>query len=581
MTTRITDLSRISAQREAELYARLGELNRRVVEVEAARLALQGQLERSYEERELIEGRERQLNADSERRIEAMKRERDQAWQRVRDLEASLQRASDRQRDIEDEFDQLRGSLERERVELRAQLDRAGAELSHSREQAVQLCNHGSRLFESMSHAQRLAEIGGTRASELEQYLKTVTESFDGGNAGVEVVGRHAHRPPSAARSRATLRSRQLRLAASLPLLLGALASAKAVWDRQDYAAVLPAAEDSQQHRVIQPAAAARVDGVVPVAEQARVDLATLESEAPISLSKPRFDAALKRQQEDLLALGFDLGAARADGVMGALTRQALDDFAQLYLPVTGLPSFSSDAQVLSLVGTLAKRLRHDSVRLNLPSTVLAALQISHLRTGVPFAYLAELAAVESQFNPSVRAVNSTAAGLFQFTEDTWLRVVKTHGSKYGLDAYVQDIHEPPESARRGMYVSNPKRRRQILDLRLNARISTLMAAEFAKDNRRQLASVLQREIDATDLYLAHFLGATEAIAFLSFLQIMPDEKAADLFPEAANANVRVFRSPEGVSRTVSQVYSLFEDKFDTGRFQDWDPDLVVADITD
>ena len=128
------------------------------------------------------------------------------------------------------------------------------------------------------------------------------------------------------------------------------------------------------------------------------------------------------------------------------------------------------------------------------------------------------------------------------------------------------------------LVVREPEWRQHLLDLRYSARISALMAAEFARDNGRKLASALDRDIVPTDLYFAHFLGVADAIAFLSLLQVMPDQIAGKLFPEAASANGAIFYPSGGKPRTVAEVYTLFDRKFNTGRYEGWDLALMLAE---
>ena len=54
-------------------------------------------------------------------------------------------------------------------------------------------------------------------------------------------------------------------------------------------------------------------------------------------------------------------------------------------------------------------------------------------RTGVDFSYLLGQAKIESSLNPSARAATSSATGLYQFVDQSWLAVVDKHGAEYGL----------------------------------------------------------------------------------------------------------------------------------------------------
>lgn len=620
VTTRLTDGRRAGARREAELYQQLGELNRKLVEMEAAHLGLQAELQRSRDHLARSQDQGGERIADLQQQVTTLLSQRDTAWQRVRELEQSLAEAHSRQADSETRFQDLRSRLEHDRDALQAELQGAHAALARSRQEVQQLRAHGSRVLEAMQQAQRLADESGAAARELDRYLERSSRLLHPHHAGVAGL---PDTGPTSARERLSgsevlksslpggglLASRQLRVAAGLPLLLGALASAKAVWDMGNDPRLLEGLDQNAQQvgalrgerpqtepggaaetlqealATLVPGPAAQVAGATgndagrasaPAVKQARAALAAMEMPAQ---GRDEFDPRVQRQQRDLLALGFDLGHSRADGLMGARTAQALREFELLYVPAAGLQSLSGDGQLASLVETLAERAREDAARLNISSEVLAAIQLSHMRTGIPFSYLAELAGVESRFDPATRSASSTAAGLYQFTEDTWLQVLRVHGQKYGLSDYVAQIEYVPDGDAGGrLAVRDPEWRQQLLDLRYNARISALMAAEFAGDNRRKLVSALSRDITSTDLYFAHFLGVADAVAFLSLLQVMPDQIAGKLFPEAATANRAIFDPPGEKPRTVADVYALFDRKFNTGRYEAWDLALMLAE---
>jgi peptidoglycan hydrolase-like protein with peptidoglycan-binding domain len=623
VTTRLTDIRRAGPRRETELFAQLGDLNCKLVEMEAAHLALQAKLQRRRDESARNQEQDRERIADLQQQVATLGSQRDSAWQRVRELEMSLGEAHGRQADIETRFETLRNGLERDRSALQAELDRAQAALARSRQEVQQLRAHGSRVLEAMQQAQRLADESGATARELDRYLERSSRLLHPREVSVGAPAR----PDGAAASErlsASRRlvsrllaegwwaSRQLRVTAGLPLLIGALVSTNVMWFGRDDTQPLDGLDQQAQHAAVlqgesalpEPgsdpetlaeALATRVAGAagqgavvaetgagaisVPVVKQARAALATLEIASPVVRGQVEFDPEVQRQQRDLLALGFDLGHSRADGRMGSRTRQALIEFEALYGPATGLESLSGEGQLVSLVETLARRAREDAVRLDISSEVLAAIQLGHMRTGVAFSYLAELAAVESRFDPTTRSASSTATGLYQFTEDTWLQMVRAHGEKYALSDYVTQIEYVPNGAGGGrLAVRDPEWHQPLLDLRYSARISALMAAEFARDNERKLASALDREIEPTDLYFAHFLGVADAIAFLSLLQVMPDQIAGKLFPEAATANGAIFHPPGEKARTVAEVYALFDRKFNTGRYEGWDLELMLAE---
>jgi hypothetical protein len=71
---------------------------------------------------------------------------------------------------------------------------------------------------------------------------------------------------------------------------------------------------------------------------------------------------------------------------------------------------------------------------------VEAAIQRASSATGVDFSFLMRTAQRESGYNPMAKAASSSAAGLFQFVDQTWLSTLKQHGAKYGYARYAELI---------------------------------------------------------------------------------------------------------------------------------------------
>jgi len=186
---------------------------------------------------------------------------------------------------------------------------------------------------------------------------------------------------------------------------------------------------------------------------------------------------------------------------------------------------------------------------------VVAAIQHASQRTGVDFSYLLDKAKTESSFNPNAKASSSSATGLFQFIDKTWLHMVREHGSECGLDQYADAISGDCK-------VSDAATRQQILALRKDPSISAYMAAEFTKDNAQQLQASTGAPVGKTELYLAHFLGAGGAGSFLQSYQSNPNTKAANVLPAAAEANPGVFYDKNGNARSLKQIYDHFASKF-------------------
>ncbi|MFN3388267.1 MAG: transglycosylase SLT domain-containing protein [Allosphingosinicella sp.] len=189
---------------------------------------------------------------------------------------------------------------------------------------------------------------------------------------------------------------------------------------------------------------------------------------------------------------------------------------------------------------------------------VTGAIQLAAARTGVDFGYLLNQAKVESGLNPNAKAKTSSATGLFQFIEQTWLATVKKHGDAHGLGWAAASIRR---GANGRFTVADPQLRRQILDLRRQPEAASAMAGEFAADNRAYLEGRLGRPVEGVDLYLAHFLGPAGAARFLKAHDANPDGSAAAMLPAAARANRWVFYGPGGAPRSFAQIRERFADK--------------------
>lgn len=193
---------------------------------------------------------------------------------------------------------------------------------------------------------------------------------------------------------------------------------------------------------------------------------------------------------------------------------------------------------------------------------VTNAIALASRRTGMDFAYLLGQAKIESSLNPTARASTSSATGLYQFIDQSWLGVVSDHGAKYGL-GWAADAIGQSSSGR--YYVADPQLRQQILDLRNHPETASVMAAEHAADNKAYLESRLGREAQPVDLYLAHFLGVGGAAKFLAAHDRSPHAPAASMFPSAAGANRSVFYDRAGNARSFADIRSNFASKLEKG----------------
>lgn len=193
---------------------------------------------------------------------------------------------------------------------------------------------------------------------------------------------------------------------------------------------------------------------------------------------------------------------------------------------------------------------------------VAQAVQQASQRTGIDFGYLMDVARVESNFDTDAKAATSSARGLFQFTNQTWLSTLDQHGASQGLGWAAQAISR--DSSGR-FSVNDAGLRNQIMSLRDDPTVASGMAAALTADNRAFLEPRLGRPAESVDLYLAHFLGSGGAVNFLSAMKADPNQPAAPLMPEAASANRSIFYGSGGRMRSLQEIRELFRAKLDNG----------------
>jgi len=190
---------------------------------------------------------------------------------------------------------------------------------------------------------------------------------------------------------------------------------------------------------------------------------------------------------------------------------------------------------------------------------ITQAIKQASVRTGVDFSYLLNKASQESGFDPNAKASSSSATGLFQFTSQTWLQMIKNHGSQFGLAQYADHITTDNNGV---AHVSDPRWRQAILSLRKDPSVSAEMAGELDQQNFTTLKSGVGGKIGPTELYLAHFLGAGGASDFINKMRSTPNASAANVVPDAAASNPSVFFDKSGAPRSLTQIYQQFAQKF-------------------
>ncbi|MDP2357636.1 MAG: transglycosylase SLT domain-containing protein [Beijerinckiaceae bacterium] len=214
-------------------------------------------------------------------------------------------------------------------------------------------------------------------------------------------------------------------------------------------------------------------------------------------------------------------------------------------------------------------RLKHPLVKTIVHASYLA---------GVDPRLLMAIADKESSFIVSARASTSSATGLFQFIESTWLRAIRDFGPRFGLEREAALLRGLESS----VAAVDAEDRARILELRNDPFLSTLMAAAMLRAEQEKLAGRLGRPISGAEVYLVHFLGPAGAEKFLAVLADKPKSSAANLLPKAAKANRPIFfatrkRKPQSLS--VAQVHEKIESSLERrlSRYRQLDFGAVTA----
>ena len=190
---------------------------------------------------------------------------------------------------------------------------------------------------------------------------------------------------------------------------------------------------------------------------------------------------------------------------------------------------------------------------------IAGAIKQAASTTGTSFEYLLATAKMESNFNPKASASTSSARGLFQFIDQTWLGTVKEAGTQLGYGQYADAI---TKSSSGSYSVSDPAARTAILKLRDDPAAASSMAAVLTQSNSFKLTGKIGRRPTDGELYMAHFMGVGGAAKLISNAEDNPNASGARLFPNAAAANRSIFYDRTGRARSVSEVYSVLTQRY-------------------
>lgn len=210
------------------------------------------------------------------------------------------------------------------------------------------------------------------------------------------------------------------------------------------------------------------------------------------------------------------------------------------------------------------------SVAASAAPQITGAIRQAARSTGISFEYLLTTAQIESNLNPAAQASTSSAKGLYQFIEQTWLATMKQAGPSLGFARYAGAIVQTPD----GQYaVPDPAARAAIMRLRGDPAVSATLAGVFTRNNAAQLNAAIGRAPSEGELYIAHFLGPDGAAKLIGAATSHPRANAAEMFPAAAIANPGIFYDRSGRPLAASAVYGRLTGRYDVARALAFAPD--------
>ena len=161
-------------------------------------------------------------------------------------------------------------------------------------------------------------------------------------------------------------------------------------------------------------------------------------------------------------------------------------------------------------------------------SNVYKDIDAAAAQFGISTSLLRATAWRESRFKPNAQNPNSSAGGLFQFTDATWNSMVQKYGALVKMPAGTT---------------------------RFDPKWSAVMAAALTKENSQTIQNITGMVPTDGELYSAHFLGASGAARLMRLNKETPNDIAANYFEKAAVANPSIFYDKDGNAQPISYVY--------------------------
>lgn len=195
---------------------------------------------------------------------------------------------------------------------------------------------------------------------------------------------------------------------------------------------------------------------------------------------------------------------------------------------------------------------------------ITRALYHAHLKTGVDFKLLVLKAIMESDYGRFNVAPNSSARGVFQYIESTWLVLMHRYGAKAGYKQYANAISYNHKTKMAELKGTSRHLRSEILALRHDPKVSAIIKAYQVLEETDVIRGYKKgNKVTVTDHYIAHMLGLYVMKDFYQMVErrsiIAPAKLSTNPHMREAAYTNKPFFFKSGKALTAAQSYQSFE----------------------
>jgi len=199
------------------------------------------------------------------------------------------------------------------------------------------------------------------------------------------------------------------------------------------------------------------------------------------------------------------------------------------------------------------------NMRLHLPADTVRVAKAATVGTKTDFKALLASSLQESHLDAGARNKHSSATGAYQFTERTWLDLMRRHGAALGqADLAARITLKDGEPI-----VADAGKRADILALRSDNALAGALAARYFEENRASLGHSLGRKPSDNEVRMAYLLGAHGATRLIKAAQTHPDLGADKVIGSAVRHNPGLFHNHDGTVTTARQAVASLNRHFE------------------